>query len=123
MRFAMVGRIELALAGGLHDLGLGAQPPVHQIEVVRGLVDHQAAGVFLVAVPAAEVVGAVQRVQQPVEIDREHVADLAAHQQVLDLRARRRIAVVEHHAHLPVVALAGVEMRCAFSAWWSSAFR
>ena len=76
---------------------------------MRGLVDHQAAGDFLLAVPAAEIVRAVQRVQQPVKIHGHDVADGAAHEHVLDLRARRRIAVVEQHAHVAVVALAGVD--------------
>ncbi len=102
-------RVELALAVGQHGFRIRAQPPVHEVEVMRRLVDHEAAGDFLLAVPAAEIVRAVQRVQQPLEVHREHVADDAAHQQVLHLRARGRVAVVEQHAHVLLVALAGVE--------------
>ena len=68
-------RVELALAGR-HDRDRHrGEPPVDEVEVMRGLVDHQAAGVGLVAVPAAEVVRAVDGVEHPVEIHRQHVAD------------------------------------------------
>src|SRR5699024_11993679 len=57
------------------------QPPVHEVEVVGGLVHEQAAGAGLVAVPAAEVVGAVLGVQHPFEGRRddrseEHTSEL-----------------------------------------------
>ena len=77
--------------------------------MVRGLVHHQAAGVLLVAMPAAEVVGAVAGVEQPVEVHREHLADDAGHEQVLDLGARRRVAVVEGDPHVRPVLLLRVD--------------
>ena len=43
------------------------------------------------------------------EIDREHVADLAAHEEVLHLRAGRGVAVVEGDAEVAAGALRGVE--------------
>ena len=56
-------------AAGVHLLGRVAEPPVHKIEVVRRLVNQQAAGVGLVAVPTAEVVRAVGCVEYPFERD------------------------------------------------------
>ena len=53
------------------------EPPVHKIEVVRRLVNQQATGVGLVAVPAAEVVRAVGGVEHPFERDRQRSADRA----------------------------------------------
>src|SRR6185503_15281615 len=64
---------------------IGAQPPVHDIEMVGRLVHQKAAATRLEAVPAPEVVGAVMDVEIPVEIDRDDAADLAAEQQFLDL--------------------------------------
>ena len=78
---------------------------------MRGLVDHQAAGFFFLAVPAAEIIGAVMCVEQPVKVDRLHVANLAAHQDVLHLRARRGIAVVEGHPAIAAGAAARVDDR------------
>jgi len=46
-----------------HLGGRRAQPPVDQVEVVGRLVDEEAAGVGLVPVPAAEVVGSVPDVE------------------------------------------------------------
>src|SRR6185437_16521320 len=51
------------------------QPPVHQVEMMGGFVDHETAGVTLVAMPAPEVVGAVPGIQKPFEVDREHLTD------------------------------------------------
>ena len=45
--------------------------------MVGRLVDEEAAGIPLVGVPAAEVVGAVLGVEIPVEIDRGDLADRA----------------------------------------------
>jgi hypothetical protein len=75
--------------------GLVVEPPVHQVEVVRGLVHQQAAAVVLLAVPAAEVVGAVPYVEQPLEVDRQHLADGAVGEQAADLLVHGVEAVVE----------------------------
>src|SRR5271166_228694 len=72
-----------------------AQPPVEQIEVMRRLVHEQATGICLVAMPAAEIVGAVMRVELPLEIDRGDMPDDARLQHLLQQGTRRRIAVVE----------------------------
>ena len=101
--------VELARTEGVHGLRLGAQPPVDQVEVVGRLVHHQAARIGLVGVPAAEVIGAVDGVEQPGEVDRDDVADLARHQELLDLGARRGIAVVEGDTDLAAGALDGVD--------------
>ena len=86
----------------------GADPPVHEVEVVARLVDQQAAGVALLAVPAAEVVGAVLGVEHPGEVDRGDLPDEA----VLDDLAQRavagRVPVVEGQHDLATRALDGV---------------
>ncbi|GAB4007401.1 hypothetical protein GCM10029992_61050 [Glycomyces albus] len=63
--------------------------------MVAGLVDQQAAGLLGQAVPAAEVVGAVAGVEQPVEADRDDLADRALAKEVGDLLVDRVVAVVE----------------------------
>ena len=78
-------RIEFALARRHHRHRHRAEPPVHQIEMMGGFVHKQAARVFLLAVPAPEIVRAMVRVEQPVKIHRQHLANLAAHQQLLHL--------------------------------------
>src|SRR5882672_2703462 len=88
---------------------IGAEPPVDEIEVVRRLVHQEAAAARLEAVPTPEVVGAVIHVEVPAEIDRNHAADLAAEQQLLDLLVLRRIPQVECHDDLSTVPLFRVE--------------
>ena len=90
---------------------IGVEPPVDEIEVVRRLVHQEAAAARLEAVPAPEVVGAVVHVEVPVEIDRQHAADLAVEQQLLDLLVLRRIAQVERHDDLAPVPLFRIEHR------------
>ena len=72
--------------------------------MVRGLVNKQPTRIFFFAVPPSKIICAVVRVEQPVKVHREHVADHAAHQQIFDLRARRRIAVIERDATTPACA-------------------
>ena len=60
--------VELAVAAGEDGDGDAGEGPVDDVEVVGGLVDEEAAGVVFVAVPAAEVVGAVADVEEPVEV-------------------------------------------------------
>jgi hypothetical protein len=54
--------------------------------------------------------------EHPAEVDRQHVADDAAHQQLLHLGADRRVAIVEGDAHPAARALAVSRMRRHFSA-------
>ena len=75
------------------------EPPVDQVEVVGGLVHEQAAAVGLVAVPAAEVVRAVLGVQHPLEHHRDHLADLAGRDDLLQRGVAGAVAVVEGHHH------------------------
>ena len=77
--------------------------------MVGGLVHLQAAGIGLAPVPAAEVIRAVGGVEQPMEIDREHVADHAGHEQVLELGGGRGVAVVEGDAQVAPAAPARVQ--------------
>lgn len=82
--------------------------------MVRRLVDEQSAAVAFVAVPAAEIVGAVRRVEQPLEMDARDVADRAGSDQLAHFGVVRRVAVVERHAQVPAGTLDGVENRLAF---------
>lgn len=75
--------------------------------MARALVHQEAARAVLVAVPAPEIVGAVHAVEIPAGSDRLHLADHARHQDVLELGARRGIAVVEGHGD----AAAGFPLR------------
>ena len=59
------------------------------------LVHQQPAGVALVAMPAAEVVGPVAQVEQPLEVHREHLADGVGQEQLAHLGGVRRVAIVE----------------------------
>ena len=99
--------------------------PIHQLtrsKWWRGLVHQQAAGVVLVAVPAAEVVGAVARVEQPLEVDRADLADRAGAQQGVQLAVDRVVAVVEADGDRPPVRSWAAKMRRQPSGRWSSAF-
>ena len=74
---------------------------------MRGLVDEQPAAVGLVAMPAAEVVGAVGGVQHPLEDHRDHLADLPGGDDLLQGGVARAVAVVEGHQHLAAGAVDG----------------
>ena len=76
-------------------LRLRLDPPVEQVEVVGGFVDEEGAAEAPLAVPAAEIGGAVVDVEVPVEIHRGDLADALLHQQFLHLLPLGRIAVVE----------------------------
>ena len=103
------GRVEFAFTGGVDADGEGAEPPIDDVEVVRGLVKHEAAGIGFVGVPATAVVGAVAGFDHPLKINREDIADLAAHQEVLHVRAGRRVALVEIDAEVAAGAVLGFE--------------
>ena len=69
-------------------LRVGGEVPVQKIEVMRRLVDEEAAGMREDGVPAAKIIGAVLGIEIPVEIDRGDLADRAGDEQLLDaLRA------------------------------------
>jgi len=76
---------------------------------MRRLVNHEAARVGLVAVPAPEIVGTVRGVQHPVKVDGKDVPDDAGHQQILDLRPRGGISVVERDEALLARPALGVD--------------
>ena len=63
--------------------------------------------------PAAEIVGAVTRVEVPGKIHRRHLADLARHQQLFDRLVLRRVAVIEGDDQVAAALLFGVEHRLA----------
>ena len=67
-RRGVLGAVEPQAAAREHAHGRRGDPPVHEVEVVRRLVDEQPARVRLLPVPAAEVVGAVHRVERPLEV-------------------------------------------------------
>src|SRR6185369_8621402 len=85
--FGHLRRVKLPLARRHHGYRNRRQPPVRQIEMMRRLVNHEAAGVFLVTVPAPEIIRAVLRVEQPVKVHRKDVANHPAHQEIFDLSA------------------------------------
>jgi len=106
--------VELEVAHGEDGHRLGIDPPVHQVEVVGGFVDHQAAGVVLVAVPAAEVVRAVAGVEQPFEMDAGDLADDSGVDDLFDLGVARSVTVVEGDGEVLAGALLGVDDLLAF---------
>ena len=77
--------------------------------MMRRLVDEQAARMGHEGVPAAEVVGAVLDIEIPVEVHRNHVADRAGQQHLLDRSGCRREAVVEAHIDASARAALGFE--------------
>ena len=89
--------------------GLVVNDPVHQVEVVGGLVDQQGAGVLADGVPAAEVLSAVDGIQQPLQVHGEHIADHAGGDQLLDADVEGHEAAVEGHGDLVAGALLGFD--------------
>src|SRR6516165_11518641 len=67
--------VEHAPAARGDPLRHASEPPVEQVEVMRGLVHEKAAGIRPVPVPAAEIVGTVIGVELPFEIHRGDVTD------------------------------------------------
>jgi len=55
----------------------------------------------------------MERVEHPVEVDRQDIADGAVHQDLLDLGAHRRVPVVEGHPAAALGADGGVDDRLA----------
>ena len=104
---AVLRPVEEQVAPGEDFGGTGADPPVDEVEVVAGLVHQQAAGVVLVPVPAAEVVGPVAQVEQPFEVDRADLSDNAGAQQGVQLAVDRVVAVVEADGDPTAGALLG----------------
>ena len=93
--------VELEAAAGVDAGRHVADPPVDQVEVVARLVHQQAAGVLLLAVPAAEVVGAVHGVERPLEVHRGDLADLAGRDDLAQGGVPRGVPVVERHDDVP----------------------
>ncbi len=77
--------------------------------MVRRLVHEKASGVLHERVPAAEIVGTVDDIEIPVEVDRNDLADGVADQQFVDRARRRREAVVEGDIDTPPRAALGIE--------------
>src|SRR5690606_23674239 len=95
----VAGAVEPQPAAAVHPGGDVVEPPADQVEVMAGLVHEQPARALLVAVPAAEVVGAVRGVQQPLEVHRGDLADAARREELAQRAVARRVAVVERHDH------------------------
>ena len=96
----VLGRVERPRAVAEDLFRDVVQPPVDQVEMVGGLVDQQRAAAVAVAVPSAEIVGPVLRIERPGVVHAEDLADVAAVEHLLDLAAGGRIAVVERHLHV-----------------------
>ena len=82
--------------------------------MMRRLMHEQAAAVALIAVPSAEVVGAMLRVQQPFEVNGVYFADRAVANQLANLGMMRRIAVVERYPQIAACPLNRIENFLAF---------
>ncbi len=82
--------------------------------MVGGLVHLQTAGVGLETVPAPKVICAMGGVQQPMEIHRDHITDHTRHEQLLELGARRRIAVIKGDLAAATAGLACIQDTLAF---------
>ena len=96
--FGVLAAVEPQVALGVDGDGAGLQPEVDEVEVVGRFVHEEAAAVALVAVPAAEVVGAVGGVEQPLEVDGGDGADGAGAEELVDFGVVGGVAVVERHA-------------------------
>ncbi len=86
---AVFGAVEAQSTHGKDFFRYRTEPPIDQIEVMRGFVHQQAAGILFLTMPTAEVIGAMVGIQQPLKFHGKHAPDCAAHQQMLDLGARR----------------------------------
>ena len=105
----VLAAVELQVARGIDGLRSGLQPEVHEVEVVRRLVHQEPAAVALVAVPPAEVIRAVARVEHPLEVHASHLADGAGLYDLEYLRVVRRVPVIESYAHVLPCSLDGRE--------------
>ena len=76
---------------------------------MRRLVTEQRAGVLAEPVPAAEIVGAVARVEVLVEVHRDHLADCALLQQRFHLLRLARVPRVQRDGDVPAGAAYRVE--------------
>lgn len=94
--------------------GFAVQPPIDEIEVVGGFMNHESARVAFVAVPAAKIVGAVPGIEEPLEMDGLHFADGAFHDEFLHLAAGWGVAVVEAHAQAASGASDSIQDGAAF---------
>ena len=99
-RVGVLRTVEAQPARRVDAGGDGPEPPVDEIEVVAGLVHEQAAGVLLLAVPAAEVVCAVLGVEHPGEVDRGDLPDRALLQDLPQRTVARGVAVIEGDDHV-----------------------
>ena len=104
----VLGTVELQAARREDAARLAADPPVDEVEVVARLVDEEAPGVLLLAVPAAEVVRAVVGVQHPGEVDGGDPTDRAVLDHLAQRAVARRVAVVEGDDDLAAGAIDGV---------------
>ena len=103
--------------------GRRAGPPVQEVEMVAGLVDLQAAAVGLVAVPAAEVVRAMQAVQGFLELHEEDLAQAAGTHDRIDGSAGGAVAGVVGREHLPFDFFAAARMARQSPPWCRAVFR
>ena len=73
----------------------GLDPPVDQVEVMGGFVDHQAAGIPFVPVPASEIIRPVIGVQKPFKVDAGQSPANPAGKQFPDFSIAWTVTVVE----------------------------
>ena len=107
--FSIVSAVELQITHGVDRLGFGVDPPVDQVEVVGGFVNHQSAGIPFVPVPAAEIIRTVVGVEKPFKVDAGDLAANTAVQQFFDPGVTRAVTVVECHSEFFAGTLLGVD--------------
>src|SRR5947209_599215 len=90
--------IEEEIAERTNMTRIGIDPPVNQVEMMRGLVDEQSTAIVFFAMPAAEVVRAMISVQYPGKINRQWPPYYTLHHQFAETRIRRGVAVIEAHS-------------------------
>jgi hypothetical protein len=91
----VLAAIEHQVAGCKHCCRPVGQPPVHQVKVMGGFMYYEAAGIPLVTVPAPEVIRTVRCIEQPLKMNRVHLANGSSGQQFLYLGISGSIAIVE----------------------------
>ena len=96
--------VKVALARSVDLDRLLIEPPIDQVEVVRRLVDKEAAGIFLTPMPASIVVGAVDGIEKPREIDRVDPTDDALIEQLFYPGHIRCKTIVEGDSHFAGLA-------------------
>ncbi len=82
--------------------------------MVARFVHHKPAGIAFVPVPTAKIVGPVDRIEEPLEMDRSRLAHRAVPQDLSKNGIARRVAVIEGHPQPLARATLHIQHRPAF---------